>query len=101
MVELITELNNIKGKMEVGTLNDIKYFLKILIPSLVEIFTHFTKNEGNDASTIFFSYQARMAIMDIFLRMVYDESLTEIYHLILNLYALFNFYLILLGYHLC
>ena len=83
--EIIHELESIKNRMEQVSLVDIKYFLKSIVPTLSKIFTHFTENRGNDPISNSSSYRARMIIMEIFLRMVYDEQLTEIYHIILNL----------------
>jgi len=76
MVEWLTTL---RTRMDQLHYNDSRYLLRRLLPTLVELFNRLISNRENE------NYQLKVAILDIFQRIILDDQLIENYQQILGL----------------
>jgi hypothetical protein len=76
MIEWLTTL---KSRMDQLHYNDSKYLLRRLLPTLVELFNKLILQKDNE------NFQLKVAILDIFQRIILDDQMIENYQQILGL----------------
>ena len=76
MIEWLTTL---KSRMDQLHYNDSKYLLRRLLPTLVELFNKLILQKDNE------NFQLKVAILDIFQRIILDDQMIENYQQILSL----------------
>ncbi len=76
MIEWLTTL---KSRMDQLHYNDSKYLLRRLLPTLVELFNKCILQKDNE------NFQLKVAILDIFQRIILDDQMIENYQQILSL----------------
>lgn len=76
MIEWLTTL---KSRMDQLHYNDSKYLLRRLLPTLVELFNKLIFQKDNE------NIQLKIAILDIFQRIILDDQMIENYQQILGL----------------
>lgn len=76
---MVDWLTTLKSKMDQLHYNDSKYLLRKLLPTLVELFNKLILNKENE------NIQLKVAILEIFQRIILDDQMIENYQQILGL----------------